>query len=198
MDVRLVGLTGGIATGKSTVARILAKQPGVVVIDADVVARQVLIPPSPILAALVDALGADILTQDGTLDRAALRQRISQEPDTRSVLNGITHPAIRDEMAHQTRRAIESGARMVVTEAALLVETGSYRMYPELWVVTCTLEQQLDRLMARDGMSDKAARALIATQLPLSDKEAVATTLIRNDGSVVALTDAVLAALSRP
>lgn len=194
---RLIGLTGGIASGKSTVGRLLAEQHGAVLIDADQVARQVVEPGQPALAALVEALGSGILTADGQLDRAAMRQRISEEPATRSTLEGITHPAIRDAMLGQVQRAFGRGAELVVVEAALLVETGSYKHYPELWVVSCSEATQLERLVGRDGMSEEAARKLIATQLPAKEKEAVATTVIRNDGSAEDLAQAVARALAR-
>ncbi len=193
--MRLIGLTGGIATGKSTVGRLLS-QHGATVIDADIVAREVVEPGTPTLIALVDALGEEILDPTGHLDRAALRARIATEPATRATLNSITHPAIQQTMAQRVSQAITDGAQVVVVEAALLVETGSYAMYPELWVVTCSQTTQRSRLMARDGMTEEGADALIATQLPLADKEAVATTLIRNDGDPEALAVAVERALA--
>jgi dephospho-CoA kinase len=100
-------------------------------------------------------------------------------------------------MAQRVTQAIADGATVVVVEAALLVETGSYAMYPELWVVTCSPDTQRARLMARDGMTAESADAFIATQLPLADKEAVATTLIRNDGDPVELAAAVESALRK-
>lgn len=194
--MRLIGLTGGIATGKSTVGRLLRER-GATVIDADVVAREVVEPSTPTLAALVDALGEDILDASGRLDRTALRSRIATEPETRATLNAITHPAIQQVMAERVAQAMQDGAEVVVVEAALLVETGSYAIYPELWVVTCSPSTQRERLMARDGMTEEAADALIATQLPLADKEAVATTLLRNDGDPDQLAAAVDQAFSR-
>lgn len=180
--MRIVGLTGGIATGKSTVGRLLEAR-GVPVIDADHVARAVLAPGAPALAALVEALGDDILDATGALDRPKMRQAISRDPSVKATLDSITHPAIRASIAQRLGALQAEGATIAVVEAALLVETGSYRLYPDLLVVTCSPETQLERLMARDDADEEGARAMIATQLPLAEKEAVATLVLRNDGT---------------
>lgn len=180
----LVGLTGGIATGKSSVARRLTETHGIPVIDADQVARDVVEPGQPALQAIVEAFGPDVLTSDGALDRAAMRQRIIDDSDARKTLESITHPAIYAGMAKKARELAAEGHPIIVVDAALMVETGSYRMYPDVIVVTCRPETQLARLVARDGMTQERARALIATQMPLADKAAVATHVIDNDGSL--------------
>jgi dephospho-CoA kinase len=184
--MRVVGLTGGIASGKSTVGRLLAEK-GVPVIDADQVARDVVAPGEPALAALVDAFGEHILAPDGTLDRPRMRAAMTADPTVRERLSAITHPAIRAAIAQRLATLAADGTDVAVVEAALLVETGSHRMYPQLIVVSCAPETQLARLVARDGTTEEAARDLIATQLPLADKEAVATVVIRNDGDLDAL-----------
>ena len=189
--MRLIGLTGGIASGKSTVGRLLAEQHGATVIDADQVSRDIMQPGSPTLLAVLDALGHHLADDAGVLDRAALRAHIIADADARRTLEGITHPAIRTTILERIQQAVQTGAELIVVEAALLVETGSYRQYPELWVVTCDPVTQLERLTGRDGMDEPSARALIATQAPLADKEAVATTVIRNDGSLQDLERAV-------
>lgn len=177
---RLVGLTGGIASGKSTVAR-LFRQWGAHVIDADQVSREVTAPGTPGLQAVVDAFGPTALTTEGALDRGALRALITADADARRRLEAITHPLIAARIA-QHLALVPPGA-LAVVEAALMVETGSYRGYPEVVVVTTTPELQLARLQARDGMTEADARRLVATQLPLADKERVATHLVRNDGT---------------
>jgi len=184
--VTLVGLTGGIATGKSTVARILQGM-GVPVVDADQVAREVVAQGEPALEEVVDAFGPSVLSPDGTLDRAALRKRIVRDPVARRRLEAITHPPIRARIADRARELAGRGHEHVVVEAALLVETGSYREYPILVVVTASPDVQVARLVARDGVTDREARATLQTQLPLADKEAVATHVIRNDGDHEAL-----------
>lgn len=182
----LVGLTGGIATGKSTVAGILQSL-GVPVVDADQVAREVVARGEPALEQIVDAFGPSILLADGTLDRAALRKRIARDPDARRRLEAITHPPIRQRIAERARELAERGHEHVVVEAALLVETGSFREYPILIVVTASPAVQVARLTARDGVTVRDAQRMLQTQLPLADKEAVATHVVRNDGDRVAL-----------
>ncbi len=182
--MKVIGLTGGIATGKSTVARLLRDEHGATVIDADQVSREVVEPGQPALAAIVEAFGPQILLPDGAMDRAAVRELVMSDASKRSTLESITHPAIRQRVAERIAEAFGAGAAIVVVEAALLVETGGYRMYPELVVVSCDPETQVRRVMARDGGTEQAARQVLAAQLPMADKEAVATHVIRNDGSL--------------
>jgi len=184
--VRVVGLTGGIAAGKSTVAALLSER-GVPVVDADNVAREVVAPGQPALQAIVDHFGVEVLADGGTLDRRAMRRRISADPEARRALEAITHPAIRRTIAERLQALAAAGHELAMVEAALMVETGSHRLYPDLVVVTTDPEEQLRRVMARDGMDEASARALIATQLPLADKEAVATHVVRNDGAIEGL-----------
>ncbi len=179
----VVGLTGGIATGKSTVAEFL-RQAGVPVIDADLVSREVVARGQPALAQIREAFGDEVLTPEGALDRPAMRQRISRDPTARRQLEQITHPAIRRAIAEQLGELAAQGHPAAVVEAALLVETGSYREYPVLIVVACAPEVQLARARARDGVSEEDARALIAAQLPLADKISLATHVIYNDGGL--------------
>ena len=188
--MRVVGLTGGIATGKSTVARLLRER-GVPVLDADQAARAVVEPGQPALDEIVQAFGDSVLREDGTLDRKALRARIAADPDARATLNGITHPAIRAHLAHGLASLAAEGHTIAVVEAALLVETGSYKGYAALIVVSCAPETQLRLLLARDDTDEATARGLLDAQLPLADKEAVADVVIRNDGSLEELEAAV-------
>jgi dephospho-CoA kinase len=193
--MRVVGLTGGIATGKSTVARLLREEHGVPVLDADVVAREVVAPGSDVLAALVGDFGPDILNDAGGLDRAAMRRRIATDPDARARLEARTHPAIRERVASWIAEQAGAGAPIAVVEAALLVETGGHQAYPELWVVSTTPERQWARLKDRDGGDDDVLARLVAAQLPLAVKERHATRVIRNDDDVDALRAEVAAAL---
>lgn len=188
--MKVVGLTGGIATGKSTVARMF-REAGVPVIDADLAARSVVEPGSPALAAIVAHFGDDVLDEEARLNRAWLRARITESAADRKVLESITHPAIAQHIGAELSRLQEEGETLAAVEAALMVETGSYRMYAALVVVTCTPELQLQRVMARDAQTEEQARAFIATQLPLSKKEAVASHLLHNNSDLTALQEQV-------
>lgn len=184
---RFFGLTGGIGTGKSTVARLLREAHGVPVLDADEVAREVVAPGTPGLGEVVAAFGTEVLTAEGHLDRAAMRARIVADPEARRTLEGITHPRIGLAVMAWMAAQADAGAPLAGVEAALMVETGTWRRYPALVVVTCDPEVQVRRVMARDGVTEAAARALIAVQMPMADKVAVAHHVVHNDGSLDAL-----------
>ena len=179
--VKRVGLTGGIGSGKSAVSALLA-QHGAVVVDADRLARQVLEPGEPGLAAVVAAFGRDVVREDGTLDRAALGRRAFGDPEALARLNAITHPLIAERTAAAFAAAERAGAPVVVHDVALLVENG-LTGYDAVVVVAARPETQLDRLVRLRGMSEADARARIAAQAPLAEKLAVATHVVDNDGS---------------
>ncbi len=182
----VIGLTGGIASGKSTVARLLAAR-GAAIVDADQLARQVVEPGQPALGELISRFGAAILTTDGTLDRKRLGAIAFTDPAARADLNRITHPRIAAASASAIATWSDAGAGVVFYEAALLVENGSHRALPALLVVSASPEVQLARVMARDQLSREDAEKRIASQLPLADKRAVATWVIENDGDEEAL-----------
>jgi dephospho-CoA kinase len=195
--MRTVGLTGGIGSGKSAVSRLL-REHGAVVVDADLVAREVVDVGSPGLAAVVDAFGPEVLQDDGSLDRAALGRRVFSDRDALARLNAITHPRIAERTLELFRQAGESGTEVLVHDVALLVENGLTEGYDAIVVVAASPATQLDRLVRLRGMSEDEARARIASQLPLEDKLAVATHVIRNDGPLEELApqvDAVWASL---
>jgi dephospho-CoA kinase len=177
------GLTGGIATGKSTVARLLAAV-GVPVIDADQVSREIVAPGQPALEEIVDSFGPEVLESSGALDRDAMRGIVLREPRARQELERITHPRIRTRIEDWIR---EQSAPAVVVEAALLVETGSYKEYDLLIVVQCSEPTQLQRLINRNQLTEAEARRWLSTQLPLSRKAALADFLIENNGDIEAL-----------
>jgi dephospho-CoA kinase len=182
----LIGLTGGIASGKSTVGKQLAKL-GVTVIDADGLAREVVAKGSDGLREVVDAFGPDLLAADGTLDRERLGALVFADPDARKRLNAIIHPRIGQLSAQRITEAQASATPYVVYEAPLLVETGAYRGMTALIVVATAPELQVTRVMARDGLSEAAARARLAAQLPLETKVAAADFVIHNDTDRAAL-----------
>jgi dephospho-CoA kinase len=177
----VIGLTGGIASGKSTVARLLADR-GAAIVDADQLARQVVEPGRPALAELVARFGTDILAPDGTLDRKRLGAIAFGDPAARADLGRITHPRIAAASAEAIATLAAAGANVVFYEAPLLVENGAHKQLAGLVVVSATPETQLARAMARDGLDAAAARARIAAQAPLEDKLAAATWVVRNDG----------------
>ena len=186
MTTHVIGLTGGIASGKTTVARLLAER-GATVIDADQLARQVVEPGQPALAELVARFGAAILTPEGQLDRKRLGALVlgaGADPGARADLGRITHPRIQAASARAIAEASERGARVVFYEAALLVENRSYEGLAGLIVVAADPAIQEARLVARDLLSVEDAQARIATQAPLEAKLAVATWVISNEGEL--------------
>jgi len=180
--MHLFGLTGGIATGKSTVSKMFAEA-GVPIIDADLVAREVVEPGQPALAEIAQRFPG-VLRADGTLDRARLAERIFGDPSERAALNAITHPRIQAAVLEKTRELAEAGAPRVLYDAALLIENGLHHGMHGVVLVVAPPEVQRARLMARDGLSAEAADARIAAQLPLDEKRRHATWIIDNGGSL--------------
>jgi dephospho-CoA kinase len=186
VTVHVIGLTGGIASGKSTVARLLAGR-GAAVVDADQLARQVVEPGQPALAELVARFGAAILTPDGRLDRKRLAAIAFADPAARADLGRITHPRIGAASAAAIATWADAGANLVFYEAALLVESRAYTTMAGLIVVAVAPEVQYARLVERDQLSPDEARARIAAQAPLADKLAAATWVIENAADLAAL-----------
>ncbi len=177
----LVGLTGGIATGKSTVAETL-RSLGAEVIDADQLARDVVAPGEPALAEIVREFG-DVRNADGTLDRKKLGAIVFHDSARRKRLEAITHPAIRDRfLARVTEQAARGYEGLVFFDAPVMIESGNYRNMDRLVVVFTDAATQRARLMARDGMAAGEATARIATQMPVVDKAKLADYVIDNTG----------------
>ena len=176
-----VGLTGGIGSGKSAVSRLLQER-GAVVVDADLIAREVVAVGTPGLRAVVDAFGPEVLLEDGSLDRAGLGRRVFPDPEALTTLNQITHPRIAERTQERFRAAAEAGADVVVHDIALLVENGLVGGYDAVVVVAAEPATQVDRLVRLRGMTEDEARARVAAQAPLDAKLPVATHVIRNDG----------------
>lgn len=179
---KVYGLTGGIASGKSTVAGMLRAR-GLTVIDADQIARDVVAPGTPGLDAVIDRFGGRFLGPDG-LDRAALSELVFTDPAARRDLDAILHPLIAAESARRIGRALQESDGPVFYDAALLVESGLAGTFAGLVVVACSEQTQVDRIARRDGVDEDTARRRIAAQLPLADKIAVADRVLWNDGSI--------------
>jgi dephospho-CoA kinase len=181
--VLLVGLTGGIGSGKSEVSRLLAAR-GAVIVDADVVARAVVEPGTAGLAAVVAAFGADVLAADGSLDRDRLAALVFADPDARARLNAIVHPLVGARTFELIAAAADADPHaVVVNDVPLLVEAGLQDRYDVIVVVATEPATQVARLVQQRGMTESDASARIAAQAPLADKIAVADYVIRNDGS---------------
>lgn len=187
----VLGLTGGIACGKSTVAERF-RQAGAVVIDADLVAREVVAPSSPGLEAIVADFGAEMLTAEGELDRTKLGARVFDDPDARNRLNRITHPRIAVVTQQRVMAAADAGAQVVLYDAALLLESGGSTAWLDAVIVVAASEStQTARMARRDGFTEREARTRIAAQMPLAQKRLAADYVVENDGSYEDLQEAV-------
>lgn len=178
----LVGLTGGIATGKSTVAAVFRRL-GAVVIDADQLARDVVAPGEPALVEIAREFGPEVLRPDGTLDRKRLGAIVFGDADRRRRLEAITHPAIRARfLARLQALTDEAFDGLVVFDAPVMIESGGYRAMDRLVVVVTDEVTQLARLMARDGIGRDEALDRVRSQMPLADKATLADHVIDNSG----------------
>lgn len=192
---RKIGLTGGIATGKSTVAAHLATHHHLPVLDADLYARQAVAVGSPVLAAIEQRFGAGILRADGSLDRGRLGEIVFRDRTQRRWLEGQIHPVVRrcfDEALAELQ-----AAPIVVLMIPLLFEAGLTGLVSEIWVVACEPEQQRSRLIERDRLTPDQAEQRIQSQMPLGDKVAAADVVIQNLGSMADLQSQINRALVR-
>lgn len=179
---KIIGLTGGIASGKSTVSNML-KAKGFTIVDADIAARKVVEPGEPAYEQIIEAFGEGILLEDLTIDRKKLGALIFADEALRMKLNSIVHPAVRAWMTREKDRAIENGEKTVFLDIPLLFESRLTYMVERTILVYVDEETQLKRLMARNGLSEKEAQMRIRAQMPLSEKKALADAVIDNNGS---------------
>jgi dephospho-CoA kinase len=182
-----VGLTGGIASGKSTVAR-LFEALGVPVIDTDLLAREVVAPGEPLLAQIAARFGADVLAADGSLNRAGLREIVFADPGARADLEQLTHPAIRARL--EARSAVLGGPYQLLV-IPLLVETAGRTPVDRVLVVDCSEALQIRRLQARDGTTLEQARQILNAQATREARLALANDVIVNEGDLGAVRDRV-------
>jgi dephospho-CoA kinase len=194
-EQRRIGLTGGIATGKSTVGQLLAGRFGLPVLDADLYARGALAPGSPGARAVLARYGEPVAAGVGdAIDRAALGRVVFADPVERRWLEQLVHPLVRQRFEAELERLAH--APVVVLMIPLLFEAGLESLCSEVWLVTCSPETQLQRLIGRDELPEHEARARIAAQWPLARKQALADRLIHNDGDPEALEQQLAAALA--
>ena len=192
MSALIIGLTGGIASGKTAATQAFERR-GIVVADADLAARDAVAPGSAGLAAVVEAFGADALSDDGSLDRAAMRRRIFEDPDARLRLEAIIHPRVRETL----RVTCEAASGPYAVAAIPLLTEGGRAAYPWLHrvlVIDVPRELQLARLLARDGIDAALAERMVAAQATRAARLAIADDVIVNDGTLEAL-DAAVGAL---
>lgn len=180
----IVGLTGSIATGKSTVSKMLAEQ-GAVIIDADKIVRRVQEPGQPAWRGIVEHFGEGVLQADGTLNRAKLGDLVFQDTKNRQRLNEIVHPIVRVERDRETAEARERDPEVIIIwDIPLLIETGIYKDVDRVVVVYVDQETQLSRLLSRDELSEEQAKARIAAQMPIEEKREYADYVIDNRGTL--------------
>ncbi|MDX1807753.1 MAG: dephospho-CoA kinase [Paenisporosarcina sp.] len=179
----IIGLTGSIASGKSTISAML-KEKGYPIIDADLVARLVVEPGTSNLREIERTFGHAVMHEDGTLNRDALGKLIFDDPAKRKQLNDLMHPAIRSEMLRQRDELFESGQKTLIMDIPLLFESRLQHFVDKILVVSVTEEMQLQRLMSRNSLSEEEASSRIQSQLPISEKEKGADAVIYNNGSI--------------
>jgi dephospho-CoA kinase len=182
---RVVGLSGGIGSGKSTVARIFERL-GARILDADAITRELQARGSPLLERIVEAFGAEVLTPEGELDRMALGERVFRDAAARERLEALVHPAVGAELARRLAAAREAGIPLVVVDVPLLFETAAARRlgFDALVLVWCRAEQQVERQLARDGTGREQAERRLRAQLPLDAKRALADFVIDNSDRI--------------
>jgi dephospho-CoA kinase len=183
--VYLVGLTGGIGSGKSTVAEWMVER-GAELVDADAIAREVVQPDRPAFTKIVEHFGRDILDDEGFIDRPALGRVVFADPSKRALLNELTHPPILNAIAERLE-VLQAFDGVVVLDVPLLVETGAARSYDAIVVVAAKPDVQVARLVEHRGMPEEDARARIAAQASLEERLAVADHVIWNEGTLDAL-----------
>jgi dephospho-CoA kinase len=179
----IVGLTGGVASGKTAVSQILREE-GACLIDADQIARELVQPHTPAWNELKKAFGKEILNENESIHRKRLAEKIYSGPEQRGLLNRILHPRIKAEISRRMREIGQKDpGAIVVIDAALIIELGDYREMDKVIVVTSTEAQQIERLRDRNGMTSEEARRIISAQMDLDDKLKVADFIVRNEGS---------------
>ncbi len=184
MTKHIIGLTGGIATGKTTVANYLASAYNLPILDADIYAREAVSVGSPILLEIAQRYGKQILLADGNLNRQKLGEIIFNNQEERNWVEGLIHPYVRDRFLEEIGR---SPAQTLVLVVPLLFEAGMTKLVTEIWVVSCSEQQQLERLMQRNNLTLEQAQARIISQMPITEKIARADVVLDNSSTLEVL-----------
>ena len=192
-----VGLTGGVASGKSTVAKVL-KSLGKKVFDADQLSREAVAPKSVALAQIVGEFGGSVLKLDGSLDRKMMRSLVFENPEKRKLLESIVHPAIHLLLEKKLKdERLDQSKDVWFYEASLIYETNRHSKFRQVWVAFCDMEVQIKRLMARDGIDRSLALAIVGSQMPAKRKAELADCVIDTRGSINLLESKIKVALSQ-
>ncbi len=182
-DTIIIGLTGGIGSGKTEAGRVLESL-GAVHIDADAISRALTAPEGEALAEIRDVFGDSVFNADGSLDRRALGASVFESPERRRALEAILHPRVQRRTLEMIDRARDDGAKAVVLDVPLLFETGMDALCDVTWVVEADPAERVRRIMARDGLSEAEIEARVKNQMSDEDRAAHATKVVKNDGSV--------------
>ncbi|PLS16957.1 dephospho-CoA kinase [Bacillus sp. M6-12] len=178
------GITGGIASGKSTVSKFISDELGFIVIDADLAARKVVEPGMKANQKIAEAFGQHILLKDGSIDREKLGTLIFHDKEKRLILNSIVHPAVREYMIQQQEEAFSKGERVVFLDIPLLFESKLTQMVAKTMLIYTDEDVQLQRLIERNNLPESEARARINSQMPLADKKQLADEVVNNNGTI--------------
>lgn len=183
MSLKWIGLTGGIATGKSTVAD-LFRQNGFAVIDADTIAHQALVASSPVFASLIAEFGSDIIDTHGNIDRGRLGEKIFKNPPARLKLDSLVHPFVRQQVAQQKQKLVQQGIKVAIYDVPLLFEKNMQKDFDKIVVVACRPDLQKARLIKRNSLTQDQAEQRISAQLPIDQKTKQADFVIENNSSL--------------
>lgn len=182
MEMKIIGLTGGSGSGKSTVTRLLDQLTKIYIIDADKIGHQIILKGKPAYYEIIKEFGKNILKEDGNINRKLLGKAVFSNPTALDLLNRITHPRIREEILEKITQIKLSSCsyKYIIIDAALLIEVGLHEIVDEVWVVYADLENRIQRIMARDGLSKREAEDRIRVQMPWKEMKRYANRIIDN------------------